>query len=159
MEGGIISEAFVINLMLSQAPHWTWTLSFFSQGWVSTLLIKETVSFLFGLGLFNNRRAYRNYGGSSVTKQVPLSEGACTLHGEMGSSSLPSCLVQCGLISTPNDLHFQLAQILEFTMEMIEYDIHITQDRSWVHERFNLQDSEFVLPHHISKRERKKPHH
>lgn len=61
---------------------------FFFQRWVSTLLIKETVSLLFGLGLFNNKRAYRNYGGSVVTKQVPPSDGACRLRDEMGSSSL-----------------------------------------------------------------------
>lgn len=61
---------------------------FFFQGWVSTLLIKETVSLLFWLGLFNNKRAYRNYKGSTVTKQVPPSDGACKLHGETGGSSL-----------------------------------------------------------------------
>ena len=33
---------------------------------------------------------------------------------------------------------FNWLQILEFTMEMIEYGIHIKQDTSWVHERFNF---------------------
>lgn len=69
--------------------------NFFFQGWVSTLLIKETVSLLFRLGLFNNKRAYRNYRGSTLTKRVPPSDGAHKLRGEKGGRSLTglSCLV------------------------------------------------------------------
>ena len=33
---------------------------------------------------------------------------------------------------------FNWLRILEFTMEMIEYGIHIKQDRSWVHDGFNF---------------------
>lgn len=91
---------------------------FFSfQGWVSTLLIKETVSLLFWLGLFNNKRAYRNYRGGTVTAKAPSWQGLQT--SQRGQWQLSAPAVLSGVAWFPLQMIFTLSrlQILETMAE------------------------------------------